>query len=714
MQIRSVPFFFIALSTLVPLSRAFAQDDPLLDGVWNGTISIPGSALSITVSLSTRNGLSGTIDIPEQGAEGLKLVGFSLEGTRLRFSIDGIPGNPTFDGALNSAADSITGDFKQGGGTFPFTLHKPGEAALKAEQDSLIASLNWIRERVNAALVDLHVPGAAVAVVMDGKVLMSEGFGVRNVDDRSPVDGRTMFMIGSSTKAFTATLVGTLVDEGKLKWDGIVSEYLPDFKLYDDYATRHLSVVDLLSHVSGLPRHDLLWYSSSRTRSELLKTLRYLQPSAQLHERWQYQNLMFMSAGVLVEHLTGQTWEELARARIFRPLRMDSTTTSMAELTASANRAVGYRPEVERGAATPVPMPYRNVDAIGPAGSINSNASDLAKWLLFNLGDGRIDDSVVVVRKSTLERIHLPRVVISGNASPATESLFNLYALGWMATAYRGELLIEHGGNIDGFSALVSFLPEKNIGVAVLANMNGSALPVAVARTVIDRLLRAPDKDWIGPAAKQTSQLSDILEERSGRGAQAIRVEGTSPSHELAEYAGTYEHPAYGRLEVTIANDGLHVTSASNEVLAGALKHFHYDYFAVSGNEDVTGMIVEFRTGKSGAVESLRAPLEAEVDPIEFVRVAPSSMSTRQGLLPYEGEFELAGVVITTRVEGTSLIMVVSGQRSYRLVPVLENEFALADDASYRVRFLMKKQKCVAAVLMQPDGIYRANRKEEK
>ncbi len=692
-----------------------AQEAATIEGVWKGTIDIPGSPLEIEATFTGQTILSGTIDIPAQRAKDLKLINCSIDGARVRFTIDGIPGSPTFDGTLNTAGDSIAGDFKQGGATFPFLLSRSTAAVRKAEQDSLLAALEWMRERINKALTDLNVPGAAVAVVRDGKVLMAEGFGVRNTDDRRPVDGETMFMIGSSTKAFTATLIGTLVDEGKLKWDGIVSEYLPDFRLQDDYATRHLSVEDLLSHVSGLPRHDLVWYSSSRSRGEILKTLRYLQPSAELHERWQYQNLMFMSAGLLAQQVEGRTWEELLRARIFKPLRMDSTTTSLTELTSSSNLAVGYRTRDEKGSSVVTAIPYRNIDAIGPAGSINSNAVDMAKWLLFNLGDGRVDDSIVVVQRSTLDRIHRPRVVISGRSSKETESIFNLYALGWMASAYRGELLVEHGGNIDGFSALVSFLPDRNIGVVALTNMNGSPLPTVISRTVIDKLLGAPEKDWIGPAVKQASELSAIMDERSGRGAQAIRTEGTHPSHQLEAYAGTYMNPAYGIVEVTVADKGLHLRSTTHEALTATLQHFHYDYFAsVSQEEDVEGMIVEFRTGKSGGVEALLAPLEPQVDPIQFDRVAPAAMLTREGLARYEGEYELAGIVITMRVEGTTLMMVVPGQPPYRLEPRLDDEFAIADEKAYRVKFIITKGKSVAAVLVQPDGVYRAIRKEER
>lgn len=714
MRLRRLQLCLAALGLFYGVrSHALSQGGVSCTGTWNGSIQAFGTPLDITVRLVDADVLSGTIDIPSQNARELKLTDFSRTGPELSFSIAGVPGNATFIGVLSESGDSIAGDFVQNGATYPFALARYSEIAIRAKEDSLAASLEWIRSRIGEAIESMHAPGVAVAIVMDGKIVMQEGFGMCDLQTREPVTASTIFMIGSASKAFTATLLGTIVDSGLLEWNDVVSERLSGFRLYDNYATLHLTVNDLLSHVSGLPRTDLVWYSSTKTRRELLAAMKYLQPSAELREKFQYQNLMFMSAGILAEELLGRPWEELLRDRILRPLGMSSTTSSLADLMAAPDRATGYKAGPEGDSITITPTPYRNIDAIGPAGSVNSNAHDLARWLLFNLGNGTISDTLNVIQKSTLEYLHTPRVVVNGNASSESGSVFTLYALGWMATAYRGDLLIEHGGNIDGFSSLVSFLPGRNIGVAVLTNIDGSALPNAVSRIVIDRLTHAPTKDWIGQAVRQTAQVRSIIESRDGDGPTAIQVHGTSPSHEFSEYAGTYTHPAYGELDLDVEGGALRLRSRTSEALAGRLEHFHYDYFRISGNDNLSGLFVAFQTGKTGRIESLTIPLEPLVDPVRFVRIPSHSMATAEGLSPYAGAYELAGLAIEFSIEGNHLVMTIPGQNAYRLQPVFDDEFRIHGEDGYSVRFTITDGRATDAILIQPDGVYRATRKEE-
>jgi len=687
----------------------YGQTDSSVTGRWTGSILIHGTHLNVVVNLTDGSTLSGTIDIPAQNAMGLTLTNGSRAGRNVSFAINGIPGDPTFVGLLSHGMDTIAGDFKQGGATYQFTIVRSGETETTIQRDTLKARLDRIRLKVAEAMEKLKVPGVGLAIVVDGEVVMAEGFGVRDLDSRTPVDSATTFMIGSASKAFTATIIGSLVDEGKLEWDGVVADYMDDFHLRDDYATRHVTVADLLSHVSGLPRHDLLWYSSRLSRRELYDRLRFLESSAELRERWQYQNLMFMVAGLLAEHQSGRPWEELLVERVLRPLNMTSTHASHAELLRTPNRATGYEVRGEAASRIVTSTPYRNIDAVGPAGSINSTARDMAQWLRFNLGDGT-NNGESIVTTATLGTIHRPRVVIDGSSSEETETLFNLYAMGWMATSYRGELLVEHGGNIDGFSTQVSMLPERNIGVCVLANLGGSALPTAITRTAMDLLIGAPQRDWISAAEAQTEQIAEVISTQAREGAALVRVPGTNPSHRIADYAGTYRSSAYDSLVISVDDDNLTITSG---IVVGALEHYHYDYFTIAASPSVVqGMLVQFHTSRTGRVESVSLPLEPAVEPIVFERVAPASMSSAIGLQPYAGVYTLAGIDITFRVEEGALVVEVPGQREYRLEAVAEDEFQLRGMKGYNVRFTLTDGIATEAVFIQPEGMFRAARKE--
>lgn len=699
----------VTASMLLVAGVAWSQSVSL-SGRWNGSIATPGSVLQVIVHLDDSCS-SGTIDIPAQNARGLKLVRIKSTGTTIDFSIDGIPGDPTFHGNVSPGGDTISGDFVQGGATMPFTLARKGLRDVERDQDSLTARLRDIRAAVTDAMTRLKAPGVAVAIVVDDSVVMAEGFGVADMQTGRAVTPSTLFMIGSSTKAFTATLVALLVDDGRLDWDDKVVEHLHDFRLYDSYATEHIAVIDLLTHVSGLPRHDALWYGSGLSRRDLYDRLRYLEPSADLREKWQYQNLMFMTAGILVERSLGDSWENVLRKRIFEPLDMRGSGATLAEMEASADHAVGYVMKRKEEELKTEVIPYRNIDDVGPAGSIVSNARDMAAWLRFNLGDGRVEGKRFV-SAATLQTLHAPRVVVDGAGSSETETLFSLYAPGWSVAAYRGERLVEHGGNIDGFTAMVSMLPDRRLGVVVLTNVNGSSLPMALSRVIFDRFINAATKDWVASAEQMASRTREIIESRTVTGFAAVRVPDTEPSHALKDYVGSYNHSAYGTIEVSLVNGTLHIR---NNLLQGELLHYHYEFFSIGTDlEEASGMLVEFKTGTGGRIESLEIPLEPSVAPISFDRAASAWMSTPEGLGRYAGTFELSGYSITFHVDSTSLVMSIAGDRTYRLEPAYDDEFRLKGVGGYSVRFIMEDGAAVAAVLIQPDGMYRATRKDDQ
>lgn len=707
------------LALLVPASPAAAQEAPSAAGVWTGSIEVPGSPLGVQVELvppaepaaeGESAGWTGTIDIPAQGATDLPLEAVTVEGASVSFRIAGVPGAPTFRGTLSDDGAEISGDFTQGAATLTFRLQRGEEAPPSGAEGEELPdpeeALADLPQVVEHGLDALHVPGVAIAVVAGDEVVFSRGFGFRDLEAKLPATPETLFAIGSSTKALTATLMGTLVDEGAIEWDEPVRSYLPEFRLSDPTITERLTVRDLLTHRSGLPRHDLVWYGSSLSREELFRRLRYLDFSADLRQRFQYQNLMYMTAGYLAGKVEDSSWEELVQERILGPLGMAHTVISRFE---GEEVATGYRLDRDGEELRLETMPHRVIEAMGPAGSINSTAEDMARWVRFQLGDGSFEGKRIV-SATTLAETHSPQMIanlpllalIDRRMSP-----YVLYGLGWFIQPYRGHQLVQHGGNIDGFSAMVAFLPQEDLGIVVLSNANGSPLPLVVALAAFDRLLGLEPVDWVGRAELFLKQALAAEEEQETTTAED-RVEGTEPSHPLEAYTGEYEHPAYGTLRVTRSGDGL---AFALNGLDGDLEHWHYDVFNAP-KTPVGAVKIEFLTSVDGRIDRVQAAVEPAVAPIVFTRKPPAELSDPALLARLAGEYLLLGQVVTVAVRGTSLTVTVPGQPTYELVPYEGTQFRLKGLPGYRARFELDGDQVTGITFLQPNGTFQATRRE--
>lgn len=583
----------------------------------------------------------------------------------------------------------------------------PAAAAEGPTDEELAAHL---REYVPTILDTWKVPGLALAVIRDGKVVLTEGYGYRDLDKKIPVDKETLFAIGSSSKAFTTAALGVLVDEGKLDWDKPVRTWMPDFKLHDPFATERMTPRDLVSHRSGLPRHDLMWYGTPATRAELVARLGDLEPSADFRTRWQYQNLMYMVAGQLVEQVSGKSWEDFVRERLFTSLGMTASDLSVTRMEIVENRAYAYREKDEEDGGGIERIPYRNIDTIGPAGSINSNAADMAKWVQLHLGDGTWEGKTVLTQ-ATLDELHRPVILLGAGGGIASlladEDLpFTMYALGWFVQPYRGHLVVHHGGNIDGFSAFVTMLPKERHGLVILTNLNGTVAPFVLANHLYDRLLGLPEKDWNGTFKARRDKLLEAAKEGEAASEEG-RKKGTKPAHALDEYAGIYTHPSYGDLRIERQGDGLAVTY--NALQKIPLEHWHYEAWNVTEGEG-EGTKVNFQTNAQGDVDRLALPLEPAVAEIVFTRKPPEL--TAEQLRRFEGEYELPGSVATVALQaGSRLTVTVPGQPAYELVPARGTEFNLKGLTGFSLRFEEENGVITAASFIQPNGTLRAKKK---
>lgn len=689
--------FFISLLTII-LPAAAATS---LAGHWAGAIELPGTKLEIDCDFTSQADGSwiGDISIPAQKAKDLPLAAIKLQGNDVTFQISGIPGDPAFKGSFSADGAVISGSFVQGGQNFTFQLNRGDSPAAKAK--IALAAFDAV---VAKGLQGLNVPGLAVAIVVGNEVVLAKGYGYRDLEKKTPMTTDTIMAIGSSSKAFTTFAMGTLVDAGRLEWDVPLRRYIPWFKLTDASTSERITPRDLVTHRSGLPRHDLVWYNNySASREEFVRRLAYLEPTADLREKFQYNNLMFLTAGYLVETLTGKKWEDSIRGLVLEPLGMMRTNFSVLDSQKDDDFAFPYdekKGKLER-------IPFRNITNIGPAGAINSCVNDMSRWLMVHLNSGKLKDKPII-QPQTLQDMHLAHMP-TGQTPDIAELSPASYGMGWFVDTYRGHGRVHHGGNIDGFSAMVSMFPGDGIGFVVLSNLNGTGLPELLIRHAADLILDLKPKDWIAEATDRKAKGMELAKQAETK-KLSRRVPKTKPAHALEAYAGDYHHPGYGDLKVILQNGKL---AFSYNAMVTPLEHWHYETFNGQKADDpaFSDFKITFRTDVNGKVAALEAQMEATLEPLIFVKKPAVRLIDPVYLQKFTGRYTLLDQILTVSLKGSSLKLVLPGQPEYDLIPGLDEEFTLKQVKIVIFRFKTDaKGEVVALEAIQPDGIYEAKR----
>jgi CubicO group peptidase (beta-lactamase class C family) len=564
-------------------------------------------------------------------------------------------------------------------------------------------SLEGIDAFIAEQLKEWKTPGVAVAVVQADSVILMKGYGFRDMEKQLPVTPQTLFAIGSITKSFTVTTLGMLADDGKLDWDKPVHDYLPRFQLFDPVASERATPRDLVSHRTGLPRHDLLWYGSPLSRMELFERLRHLEPSKDFRQLYQYNNLMFMTAGILVQELTGMKWEEAVRARLFTPLGMRNSNFSVNDSQKTGDFAQPYREAKEQLKL----VPFRNIDEVGPAGSINSSAEDMIRYVQMHMNKGKLGEKQFLSAGMSTQ-MQSPQTVMPGEPQFA-ELGVSSYCMGLTSSTYRGRRLIGHGGAIDGFNAHISWMPAERIGVVILANRSGATILNTLSRYIYDRLLGLDIVPWSARIKEQQAKQKASEEEAKKKGYTAKR-EGTRASHDLKEYAGEYEHPGYGVIRVAQASDALSLTYNH---MTSPLKHFHYDIFEVPENEldPFEGTKVSFFSNVKGDIGSLSLPIEPALPDITFKRKGEKvEKGTLEKLV---GQYVLGATTITVALQPDGkLTLTVPGQPTYELVPTRGLSFDVKGLPGFSIEFKQDASGAVMeAAFFQPNGTFVAKKK---
>ena len=474
-----------------------------------------------------------------------------------------------------------------------------------------------------------NVPSAVIAVVKGDDVLFTGAIGSRNNADL-PADGKTMVQIASCTKAFTATALAVLATEGKFDFDTPLTEYIPDFRLNDSYATDHLTIRDFLSHRSGLPRHEYAWYDTGFTRKELIHNLRYLPLNAPIRYRFQYSNFNYMIAGAAIEAISGKPFERFLKERVLEPLGMNDSTVYDFDFMQKENKGVpfDYKEIYTMGEIKEIPYfcpSDLGVDAglgdpAAPAGCIGSNAEDMAKWLKYNLNHGKKEDGTELIKGELYDLMTSSHTFLSETGGSDTpEFSIMTYGLGWQIFRYRGKKILEHGGNLPGFSSTVMISPEDNVGVFVSSTLNVTLFSDAVRMSLLDALTEAPEIDWYSRMMKNNESMFDKV--KAFYAPKGEPVQDTEPSHELKDYVGTYRVRGYREVVITEEGRKLFMTF-NNHTLP--LSHFHYDVFTtdVELDEIPPGLQVRFENDNAGKITKVVILLgsEKDLEPITFTK----------------------------------------------------------------------------------------------
>lgn len=583
---------------------------------------------------------------------------------------------------------------------------------MQASETPTVPQLQGFVEFVQSVMQDWKVQGLGVAIVKDSQVIFSQGFGKRNAAENLPVTPNTLFAIGSCTKAFTTTALGILVDEGKLDWDTPIKTYLPSFKLQDEFATQRMTARDLVCHRSGLPRHDLMWYGSTHSQKELFDRLQYLEPNKDFRTTWQYQNLMYMTAGYLIETLSGQRWEDFVQQRILTPIGMNNSNFSVKTSQQSDDFSLPYKEVKDEVKLTDF---YNEAAfaAIAPAGAINSSVAEMSKWVIMHLNAGKLKnesaDERQIVSEAQLVQMHTPQMVIPDNRRHK-EFTNSSYGLGWFIHSYRGYVMVEHGGNIDGFSALTMLFPEENMGMVVLSNMNGTPVPNILCYNIADRLLEIQPVNWNEQLKQEIADVKAAMEQNKEKSADE-RIPNTHPSHELDAYTGDFAHPGYGTLSVEKQDDALRIRYNG---FSFALQHYHYDVFDAYIERFDLHMKVLFSSNLKGDIDTVSVPFEPVVKEITFKRIASQQMSKKSFLEPFIGTYVFSGISIVVSLRGeNTLFLTVPGQPDYELQPYKGTEFHFKGLSGFSIEFKHDENGSVQeAILTQPYSTVTAKKQQ--
>ena len=571
---------------------------------------------------------------------------------------------------------------------------------VRAQEPDVSKKLEGFDAYMDQLLKDWNTPGIGVGVVINDKLVFAKGYGYRDYGRKLPFTPTTLCPIASNSKLFTAVAAGMLVEQGKLTWDKPVRDAVPTVQFYNDQLNNNVTLRDMLSHRTGVTRHDLIWFKSPFTRKELFEKLKYLEPQQPMRETFLYNNLMFSAVGYIIELKSSKTWENYVRENIFEPLDMNTSTYTISDMLKLPDHGVPYREKRDSFELYQIPY-YEDTEGVAPAGAIISNINELSHWLVALMNDGSYNGKQVLppnVLKATMQpAIGLPNAL--GEALGYWEVLNPDYGMGRQTASYRGHLMTFHGGDLPGFHSQVSFLPNEKIGVIVLV-IGDHAAPLynVVSYNVYERLLGMDQTPWSERRLKiRLANKKAGTEARAKAGGD--RVPYTKPSHPLSDYAAEYENPAYGIVKIGCKSEQLDFTFHEFQY---PLSHFHYDRFDTPDDEQYGRFSVNFRTNPQGDIsEAVMSIDEAEV---VFTRkpevLDPKLLEKLAGtyLTPSQVKFEVL------YQPGGGLSLVFPGGPPQKLIQVKRFEFRTPQSGDTIYEFVLENGQVKALRERDPSG----------
>jgi CubicO group peptidase (beta-lactamase class C family) len=564
----------------------------------------------------------------------------------------------------------------------------------------------WIETYLETARSRWRVPGCAVSVVQDGRLVFAGGFGQRDPARRLPATADTLFGIASLTKAFTAAGAAALVGAGRMAWDAPIRAVLPDFRMAGGPEYDTVSLRDMLSHRTGLPRHDLLWYSNrDLTPQEILRRLPYLETVAPVRARHLYNNLMYILAGHAAGRVADTSWEGLTRAAVLKPLGIDRAAFKPDAMRADRDHA---RPHRLNEARAPFEIPARPEDPIGAAGDLCLSAKDFAAWMRMQLGRGVIDGRRVL-GAAEIEAMWAP-TILTGGAPESPELIAPAYGLGWRIDAWRGRRRISHGGNLNGFAARITLLPEANIGVTVLTNLSASPLPGHATSDILDRMLDLEPRNWSDRALERRDRAEAAAGVAAGQ-ATLAQVPGTTPSRALPAFAGPYSHAGYGDLAILEGPNGLR---AVYNTMPMTLAHWHYDVFRAKNerpeDDDLNGLRFAFQSDMAGRVSGVLVEMEELAGPVLFARQVDPALRDPVRLAAFAGRYQMATEVVTVAPLAGGIGIAFGSGAAAALTPEIDGAFSVAGEPMLAVRFVEAGGRVTGLRLTRPSGVFEGSR----
>lgn len=471
------------------------------------------------------------------------------------------------------------------------------------------AKTDYLDAYFKKAAAEFNIPSLSVGIVSGDSVIFAKSYGLLKNGENIASNNSSVYAIASLSKAFTTACLGMLVDEGKLYWNDKVKDHLPDFELFDKYVSEQMTILDLCSHRSGLATFDgdLLWYGTDYSREEIKHRIRYLPLKQQFRTEFGYQNIMYITAGELIEAVSGKSWDDFVKERIFQPLKMDRSYTSFSDINLNDNFAF---PHLKKKVISPL-----SYDNSGATAAIHSNVNDMCKWIKFWLNEGKTEDGTTLLSTPAIREIQSQHTILKSTDFDAKNGThFKGYGLGWFLLDYQGKKVIRHGGGLPGYISQIALIPEENLGMIILTN-DMSSLPSALMFKIIDVFTREnmEERDWSAEFLTY-SLKADAEMEAKKKARDESRIVGTSPSHQLQEYAGNFSDKMYGPAKIEFRDNKLFLElTPTKKLFTADLNHWHFDTFQFRFNDPfLPDGFITFESDSHGKITGFKIDLPNE------------------------------------------------------------------------------------------------------